>query len=649
MNWLASWGWIMSGEWVRVVPENCPKVPTHNLGIPSAKFPYLTADGSRSWAVCRWDTPEGKVIRPLSLWRDESGTLYWHWGFPPAPRALYNLPGLLNDKPALVVEGEKAAEAAQRLFPDWAVTTSGSSTSSGVADWGPLRGRKVVCWPDNDMAGRDYAQKVAGILNGQVVSLPKEFPEKWDLADPQPNGWDVARLRSLLESSKPIESIHPPRSIQSWSVGELLDMPRTTPRWIWEGWLPRAKVGMIVAVGDHGKTALGLQLGAAVATGRPFLGFPTNHKPLGVLVVSFEDDAQEDLGPRLRLVLEAMGDLSPEESKSLRSGFRIANPTWTGPDVLFEGLRPDLERELQSMKDSGVEPGIVILETLQAITNGDENSVDATRKLWNQARAIAKGFDVSVAISHHLKKETNTGKNRAGLYEKLESDRIRGSSANEGAARFVLQLASIRPDEAERGGLDPLKAQAKGYAILRASKIKAEKPPYLFLERIEAGEPGSHCWKKHPEGERIIADLLQSANARDKVTQDEALLVAIWETRHDPDRESVKAQAFPNLDPKKAETALKNGLQSLRSKGWVAKGRGSLQITSEGIEKALQMASRMDPSQDENSVLERIFEDQPNSSDDLSDPSIPESGSYGWMEGVPKGVYPSIRESEVVL
>ena len=637
----------MAEEWVSVIPAACPKVPSHKLGNPSMKYPYLNLDGSRCWAVLRWDTPAGKEIRPLTLWRNEAGELGWQWKAPPSPRPLYNLPGLQNNKPILVVEGEKAAEAAQKLLPDWAVTTSGSSTSCGAADWTPLRGRKVVCWPDNDKPGREYAQQVAKALNGVVVSVPTEFPEKWDLADPAPEGWTTEGLRGLLESSKPAESPRPLGNIQTWTAGELLDLPRSEPRWLWEGWIPRGKVGMIVAVGDHGKTALGLQLGAAIATGRSFLGFPTSNNPLGVLVVSFEDDAQEDLGPRLRLVQDSMGPLTAEELSALRHGLRISNPTWNGSEVLFEGLKPDLEQELTAMQECGVEPGLVILETLQAITNGDENSVDSTRKLWNLARGIAKHFDVTVLISHHMRKETNTGKNRSGMWEKLETDRIRGSSANEGAARFVLQLASIRPDEAEHAGLDEQKALAKGYAILRASKLKAVKPPLFFLERIDAGEPGSHCWRKHPEGDQIIANLLQSTGAREKVTQDEALILAIWKLRPEPSRDDIKAEAFPEMDDKKAESALKNGLASLRTKGLMPKGRGPLQLTQSGVDRAHELASRMSPINKGDSILERVFGAECDDADGPSDASIPGPDANGWMVGDSKGVHPSIRPTEV--
>jgi hypothetical protein len=541
----------------------------------------------------------------------------------------------------LIVEGEKAAEAASRLFPDWVCSTSGSATSAKSADWGPLKGRRVIIWPDADVPGRRYADELVRILNGAassvaVVQVPTSFPEGWDLADPLPEGWDTDSLRGLLDAALPVEGKGPepaemPRHLKTWTAGQLLDVPVIPPRWVWDSWIPRAKVGMLTAVSDHGKTALALQLGAAIATGRDLFGFTTSEGGQGVLIVSFEDDAEEDLGPRLRLVIEGMSDLSECERAALRQNLRFSNPAWTGPDVFFKGLRSELEGELETMRQEGITPALIIVETLQAVMTGDENSPDATRSLWNCARAIAKLQDVTVAISHHHKKETQSGGNRADLYERMSPDRVRGSSANEGAARFILQLAAIRPDEAAAAGLNDQKALTKGYALLRASKLKAHKPPVLFLERVDQGEPGAHTWAARKDGDALIAALLKSKSLAAVLTQEEAVLVALWKHRETPSRELVCNEAFHGMDPKKAETALKNALANLRNKGLMSKDRGSLTLTLTGAERAQGLACRVVPSEGANAGLEGFFSEVSSTSDgSLADP-IPAHPQLGWM------------------
>ncbi|MBC7338238.1 MAG: hypothetical protein H5U01_18455, partial [Clostridia bacterium] len=64
-----------------------------------------------------------------------------------------------------MTEGEKAAEAAARLFPGHVVTTcQGGAKAPGKTDWKPLNGREVIVWPDNDEAGLDFAMRVKGLV-----------------------------------------------------------------------------------------------------------------------------------------------------------------------------------------------------------------------------------------------------------------------------------------------------------------------------------------------------------------------------------------------------------------------------------------------------------------------------------------------------
>ena len=122
-------------------------------------------------------------------------------GFPD-PRPLYGLARLTQrpDAPVLVVEGEKVADAAGKIFPDYVCTTSPfGALSAAKADWTPLHGRTVVIWPDNDAAGLQYAADVARLVPGaKIVPVPASFPDKWDLADELPEGITLEALGGLL-------------------------------------------------------------------------------------------------------------------------------------------------------------------------------------------------------------------------------------------------------------------------------------------------------------------------------------------------------------------------------------------------------------------------------------------------------------------
>jgi len=149
--------------------------------------------------VCRFPDPKkGKQIRPLTF---TGGA--WHWKSPPKPRPLYwarRVPGW----PVLIVEGEKAADAAAKLFPQHAVCTwPGGTSNVQHANWEPLRDAAVTIWPDADGVGRKAASTLAAILlrlGCQVVAVkpPDTVEQGWDLADAIAQGWTPERAAKNL-------------------------------------------------------------------------------------------------------------------------------------------------------------------------------------------------------------------------------------------------------------------------------------------------------------------------------------------------------------------------------------------------------------------------------------------------------------------
>ncbi len=174
--------------------------PKH--GTPATIWRYLDAAGALLFVVARFDVPGGKEVLPYSC--TATG---WMWKAPPAPRPLYGLDRLAArpDAPVVLVEGEKAADAAAELFPNHvAMTWQGGSNATAKADWSPLAGHCVVVWPDNDGPGRKAALAVAaaataaGAASVATVTVPTTWPVKWDVADPLPEGVTADELSALL-------------------------------------------------------------------------------------------------------------------------------------------------------------------------------------------------------------------------------------------------------------------------------------------------------------------------------------------------------------------------------------------------------------------------------------------------------------------
>ena len=188
-------------------PEACKRIEQH-LGHrpePPTKGAEHIWQYGPDFIVCRFP---GKRLRPL--WWDGS---QWLWKAPPAPRPLYNLDALQQrpNAPVLIVEGEKTADAAAKLFPSAiAITWPSGCKAFTKADWSPIKGRRCTLWPDADAVGRDAMAKLAihllkaGAAQVRIIQPPPDAPEGWDLADAD---WSIADAGAYLKANRspPIE------------------------------------------------------------------------------------------------------------------------------------------------------------------------------------------------------------------------------------------------------------------------------------------------------------------------------------------------------------------------------------------------------------------------------------------------------------
>lgn len=136
------------------------------LGEPASWWRYESATVELHYAVARFEGPTGKAIRPVS-YGSAGGAPAWRWK---RPHVLipWNLPELYarQEAPVVVAEGEKAAEAAGRLLPEYVATCGhGGASQAHLTHWDHLSRRTVLIWPDDDAASVEaWAPTLAGIL-----------------------------------------------------------------------------------------------------------------------------------------------------------------------------------------------------------------------------------------------------------------------------------------------------------------------------------------------------------------------------------------------------------------------------------------------------------------------------------------------------
>lgn len=192
------------------------------FGEPSTIWEYHNQDGALLGYVARYDPPnERKQIVPWTYAQDGG----WGMGQWNDPRPLYGLDRLTNPdrtpntKPVLLVEGEKAADAAFYIAGHvYAVLTwPGGAQAWRKVDWSPIAGRAVLMWPDADEAGVKCMREIAAVIDSPEVKLINTdgMPDGWDAADALPDmDWakfrEWAKPRVIVLSPPPKDPPKPP-------------------------------------------------------------------------------------------------------------------------------------------------------------------------------------------------------------------------------------------------------------------------------------------------------------------------------------------------------------------------------------------------------------------------------------------------------
>ena len=140
------------GKLLYPAPENCGKPEVKNDGI----WCYKDINGRVLQYVLRFNEGIDKKTTPPYTYREKNGTCRWvKKGAEGHKKPLYGMEKLTaTDKIILLVEGEKTANAAQALLPDYiCMSWLGGAKNPPLVDWETLRDRVVWLWPDNDEPG----------------------------------------------------------------------------------------------------------------------------------------------------------------------------------------------------------------------------------------------------------------------------------------------------------------------------------------------------------------------------------------------------------------------------------------------------------------------------------------------------------------
>jgi len=457
---------------------------------PDATWTYRNAQGEPVGVTCRWNTPAGKEIRPVSRHADG-----WRIAAMPEPRPLYRLPELLAADPGVpvvVVEGEKSCDAAVTCGL-LGTTSAGGAAAAEKTDWSPLRGRRVIILPDHDSAGETYAATVArlcvaaGAPEVRIVRLCEHapgLPPGGDLADVVESAdWCGLPLGDAAEPADfgqwilaTAESLEPWRlasvggeSRSRWEP-DLVCLADVEPQkvpWLWYGRIPLGRLTLLVGRPGCGKSFVTCDLAARLSNHAhwPDPGF--DRAPLGdTLLICAEDDPADTIRPRL----DAAG--ADCRRVHLLRAAKILSDDGNERSVAFDLSNVDLIRDALARLP---ECKLVVVDPIGSYLGGqvDTHRDNEVRSVLAPLAALAAERGVAVVLVCHTRKALAS----------FADDMALGSRAFVGLARSVLHLMADPDDEKRK--------------LLLPGKCNLSAPPPGLAFRI-VGDPGRLEWEPDP-------------------------------------------------------------------------------------------------------------------------------------------------------
>lgn len=437
-----------------------------DIGPPVAQYNYTDAEGIIKLVVYRHEFTDekGKWCKTFRVWN----AVISKWEAPKSNRPLFNQQGILNADTVILTEGEKATNA---LIGAGIAATSamgGAKAPTDKTDWSPLKGKKVLIWPDNDPPGISYAHaaaqavRAAGVVSVGILPIPTGKPEGWDAANAIEEGINLAQyVAEMQDKASPAPEKTPanslPFNICDWQAKRFKQGEAPGYEWLIEGVIPLGTAGMLAALGGVGKGLLTLDLALKVACPiRPCggnlditsnaLGGPVRSH--GAAVIFTAEDDQGEMHRRL-------DKLDPDGRRNAPDAnlFIVPLPNAGGPMPIVctgrDGPHKSpwwdaIREQLLAIPDLR----LVVFDPLASFVHADINADPSVGAFVTGLFAsLATETRAAVLVCHHMTKGSSK---LPTISPEAARDMVRGSSALVDGLRWVYSMWPAAEDEGKR-------------------------------------------------------------------------------------------------------------------------------------------------------------------------------------------------------
>ena len=268
--------------------------------------------------------------------------------------------------------------------------------------------------------------------------------------------------------------------------------PAPSREWLVPELVPHKQVTLLYGDGGTGKSLLGLQLAAAVASGGEWIGQTVN-QPGKAIVIAAEDDADE-INRRMEDICRADGIAMAEMAGKLliRSVFgedaTLGGPDRKGvikPTAFYEKLMAIVTKE---------KPSVLVLDTLSNLYAGNENDKPQVMRFMTLIRAFAiKANCAVVVLAHPSMNGMATGTGTGGsvgwsnsVRSRLYLTRIKDDDGNEADEKARI-LTTMKANYAERGTGIPISWRGGAFVadVQDFREAPEEKARRVFLKLLD--------------------------------------------------------------------------------------------------------------------------------------------------------------------
>lgn len=370
-----------------------------------AQYDYIDENGEVLYQSVRYEPKDFRLRKP-----DGKGGYDWKLG--DTKRVIYNLPQILKanqDDYVIFCEGEKDADNVSNLLglPSTTIANGAKSWKEYYAD--SFIGLNVVILPDNDEAGKEFAEKVANSLSNKaksvkIVNLP-HLAEKGDVSDWIENGGTPDDLLLMIDNTgnwKPKAKEEP--SIKATDLfiiktaNEFIKeaKQRPVPKMLFgELWF-ESEISILFADSNVGKSILAVQIADSITKGKQIGNFPLGVDSQKVLYFDFELTERQF---SLRYSQQHFDQLVNEYEFSKNFLRAEINPDGNFGNVKFEDFLLDyLESYLEE-----TDVKILIIDNITYLRSNTEKAKDAS-PLMQKLKSLKNKYGLSVLVLAHTPK-----------------------------------------------------------------------------------------------------------------------------------------------------------------------------------------------------------------------------------------------------